>query len=169
MLKVDLAQLSRAGRLTVEEEIAPDHVMWEGSGIALNSPVSVRLSVQRAGEDVLVRGDVSGSLDLHCRRCLERVSVSVDEPLSVTYRRGLDPVEAEREEVYSISERAKEIDLADAIREHLLLAVPQFVICREACRGLCPHCGTDLNKGTCRCEVVETDDRWGPLRDLMGD
>lgn len=169
MLIVDLGQLARQGRLAIEDDVPPDDPMWEGSGIALDAPLAVRLEVRQVGEDILVHGRLAGALEYQCRRCLERVVVRVDEPVSFTYRRGLEPVEAELEEAYALPERARELDLTDAVREHLVLAVPQFVICREACRGLCPQCGTNWNVGTCSCEVVDTDDRWAPLRGLKHD
>ena len=67
---------------------------------------------------------------------------------------------------YAIPERARELDLRDALREELLLAVPQFVECRPDCRGLCPECGANLNAGPCGCRPIR-DPRWGPLGDLL--
>ena len=42
--------------------------------------------------------------------------------------------------------------LADVLAEQVLLAIPMKVICRSDCRGLCPHCGANLNTDECRCE-----------------
>src|SRR2546422_2859983 len=44
-----------------------------------------------------------------------------------------------------------------AVREELLLAVPQWVVCRDDCRGLCPRCGKDLNAGPCGCPAAPAD------------
>jgi uncharacterized protein len=51
------------------------------------------------------------------------------------------------------------------IREELILAVPEYVLCREECRGLCPRCGKDLNEGPCACRP-EPDPRWAALEAL---
>ena len=67
---------------------------------------------------------------------------------------------------YAIPERAKELDLREALREELLLAVAQFVECRPDCRGLCPECGANLNAGPCGCRP-ERDPRWEALSDLL--
>jgi uncharacterized protein len=45
------------------------------------------------------------------------------------------------------------------------LAVPEYSLCNEGCRGICPRCGTDLNTGSCSCEP-ESDPRWAGLDKL---
>src|SRR5207247_8535948 len=37
------------------------------------------------------------------------------------------------------------LDLEPAVRDAIGLAEPMNVLCREACAGLCPECGRDLN------------------------
>ena len=58
--------------------------------------------------------------------------------------------------------------LEDALREQVLLAVPLKAICREDCKGLCPHCGKNLNLETCSCSEPVEDPRWSALKDLRG-
>jgi uncharacterized protein len=169
MLTVDLTRLERFGRLTIEEDLPPDFPLWEGADFRPLGPIEVRLEVQRVGADVLVRGHLRGTIEFQCRRCLEPVVHGIDEPVTFLFRSGLDPVEAEREEVYPIPAGERELDLTDAVREHLMLAIPDFVVCRAECRGLCPRCGVNLNEGTCTCEEGGTDERWGPLRGLKLD
>ena len=36
-------------------------------------------------------------------------------------------------------------------REQFLLQVPMHPLCRESCKGLCPRCGKNWNKGPCAC------------------
>jgi uncharacterized protein len=43
------------------------------------------------------------------------------------------------------------------------------VICRSDCRGLCPHCGSNLNNEECRCEKIVSDSRLAPLARLKQD
>lgn len=167
MLEVDLARLEREGRITVEAYVPAGHAIWAGLNVRFHRPLAVRLEVQRAGPDVLVRGRLWGEVELACRRCLADVVVGVDEPITVLFRAGMDDVDAEDQEVYRLPER--QLDLAGAVREQFALAVPQYAICRETCRGLCPQCGTDWNEATCECEAAEPDARWGPLRRLKFD
>ncbi|MGO8803204.1 YceD family protein, partial [Candidatus Binatus sp.] len=39
-------------------------------------------------------------------------------------------------------------------------------LCREDCRGLCPHCGVNLNRTTCGCRVEIPDPRMDAIRSL---
>ena len=56
--------------------------------------------------------------------------------------------------------------LEDAVREQVLLALPLKVICREDCRGLCPHCGKNLNTERCSCAEPVEDPRWSALKEI---
>jgi uncharacterized protein len=44
--------------------------------------------------------------------------------------------------------------LEDVLREQVLLALPLKVTCREDCKGLCLHCGKNLNEEQCSCTVI---------------
>ena len=67
------------------------------------------------------------------------------------------------EEPYS----GKTIDVAPALREQILLAVPPSPVCDEACKGLCPTCGKDLNAADCGCEKTTIDPRWAALKSIQ--
>jgi uncharacterized protein len=58
------------------------------------------------------------------------------------------------------------INIADDVRDYLILAVPMKKLCKEYCKGLCYKCGTDLNNNTCNCTDNEIDDRWSKLLEL---
>ena len=51
--------------------------------------------------------------------------------------------------------------------EQFYLALPMKPLCREACKGLCPNCGTNLNEATCDCQVRWEDPRLAALKALM--
>ena len=59
------------------------------------------------------------------------------------------------------------LDLREAIRQNLLLALPMKALCRENCAGLCSQCGKDLNEGSCDCVFEVEDDRFKSLRQLL--
>lgn len=60
------------------------------------------------------------------------------------------------------------LDITDDIRQAILLAVPLKLICRDDCRGLCPHCGTNWNTAMCGCEERgDVDPRWENLKNIL--
>jgi uncharacterized protein len=58
------------------------------------------------------------------------------------------------------------IDLREVVREQILLALPEQVLCREDCRGLCAKCGGNRNLINCSCDRDEIDPRWAALKNL---
>jgi uncharacterized protein len=57
------------------------------------------------------------------------------------------------------------VDLVELLHEELQLALPVKPLCTEACRGICPGCGAELNEEECTC-TPEVDPRWEILKGL---
>lgn len=166
MLKVDLGELARKKRLQIDTGVSADSAHVANAGFSLVGPLAVDLDVQLATNDVIVRGRLEGEAEVACRRCLVPVRATIDQEVTWLFREGVSQVEAEAEEIYPLPERGHELDLSGALREHLLLAVPEFVECQPACKGLCPSCGANLNDTTCGCATSQTDNRWAALKQL---
>lgn len=160
MLVVDLRRLSREGRLALESAVGAADALWQEEDPRPLDDLVVAVDVQQAGADVLVQGTLEGAVELPCRRCLARARVDIVEPLTLLFREGAGE---EDEGLQPLPARAHELDLGPAVREHWLLAAPQFALCAEECRGLCPHCGQDLNEGACDCQPEQRDERWAAL------
>jgi uncharacterized protein len=62
-----------------------------------------------------------------------------------------------------------EIEIDALVRDTLLAAQPINNICQPGCRGLCPKCGADLNKGDCGCDRFVPDPRLADLQQLLKD
>jgi uncharacterized protein len=89
----------------------------------------------------------------------------VDAPVNILFT---EDEQADDPAVYVIPPRSRTLDLSGAVREELILAVPDYLLCREDCAGLCPHCGKDLNEGPHECAGRSTDPRWAALEALKG-
>jgi DUF177 domain-containing protein len=163
MLEVDLRELAH-GPVATRAELAGEDPLFAGLRVALSEPVRVSGRLQAAGEGRFYWG---GSLRTRvageCRRCLTAVSVSVAADIQALFSQDSDA--SEDPDSYPLAPAATHIDLRPAVREELLLAVPQWVLCRDDCPGLCPRCGKDLNAGPCGCAPA-TDARWDGLAAL---
>jgi uncharacterized protein len=122
-------------------------------------------------KDLRLRGRLAAGLELNCARCLDPVAQDITREFELLYRPlGVD---AGRDEL-SVTDAEAEIGyyqgegllLEDVLREQVLLAVPLKVTCREECKGLCPHCGKNLNQEQCSCVAPPKDPRWSALKDL---
>lgn len=59
-----------------------------------------------------------------------------------------------------------ELNILDVLREHFWLAWQPMVMCAEDCKGLCFHCGTDLNQGSCHCQGEVKENAFSVLKHL---
>jgi uncharacterized protein len=122
-------------------------------------------------KDIRLAGEVSTTLDTACARCLEPVVQTVDRKFDLLYRPlGVDAGRAEISVTSAEAEisyyQGESLLLEDAVCEQVLLALPLKVICREDCKGLCPHCGKNLNMEQCHCSEPMEDPRWSALKDI---
>ncbi len=138
----------------------------------LLEPVRAKLRLRRRGQEVQVQGQVTARLALQCDRCLAWVEQSVDAPIGLTFMP--HPVMPEGAQI-ELSEKDLDvefygqdgvIDLGEVIVEELVLAVPYRLLCKEACQGICPGCGADLNREECRCEGKPPDPRLAALKNI---
>lgn len=166
MLSLDLGRLAREGSVRVEARLAPDAPLWHESGVSWAGPVEVELVASHAGTgEVVVRGGIEGTLAQECRRCLEPVQTEfADEVTMVFVSAGTEG--AEDDDGVHVYDSGDVLDMSDAVREEVILAVDPYVVCDPECRGLCPHCGVNLNTDSCDCGTVEADPRWDALRAL---
>ena len=101
------------------------------------------------GDDrVSLKGEVSARFASRCSRCLEPVQLSLEGvELDAIYAK--DP-DSDDPDLYGFEGHA--LDLEDAVRDAVMLDMPRQFLCKPDCRGLCPHCGANLNKVTCTCQ-----------------
>ena len=162
MLRIDLRALER-GPVDTAGALAPDDPLFEGLDFTLGEPVRVRGEVVAAGPDQYYwRGELTTRVHGECRRCLAPVDVDVTAPLDVLFT---GDAQADDPSAWVIELQATELDLRPTIREELILSAPAYLLCREDCRGLCPGCGQDLNRGSCTCPS-SGDPRWAALEAL---
>ena len=62
--------------------------------------------------------------------------------------------------------RDDNLDLFSWARDAVALALPEKILCRPECAGLCPVCGKNLNQEPHTHDDVPTDSRWAALEGL---
>jgi len=144
------------------------------SGLDFRGRVDVEAVVDKMGDELFVRADVRAVVRAECARCL----VECDAPLAAHFEALYVP-ELQHDDLGSRTARAEDesqrilyyssgvVDLGEQIIEAVSLAIPMKPLCRDGCRGLCPHCGANLNEGRCSC--AEHDDFGKPFKELFGD
>ena len=147
----------------MSQAVGADDTLFEGLEFQLSKDVSLHGRLMDAGGGRYYwHGRLETEIQSPCRRCLKTVTVDVKHPIEVLFT---EDQEAEDPASYVIPPKAMELDPGEAVREELILSVPDYVLCSEGCRGICAGCGTDLNTGSCTCES-EPDERWAALEAL---
>lgn len=131
------------------------------------NPIVLAVEINKFGKNIQCRVEIRTTAHYICDRCLEQFEKSFDSHFELLFHVGKDDLETGEEDVVILSAETVEVDLNEWIIENLILEIPMKSLCREVCKGICPHCGVNLNYETCQCEEETIDPRWEKLKDLL--
>lgn len=149
----------------IELALDPGEVMLAGHAYGFSVRlVPGRLEVSRTATGYALRLAFTGNVHGPCMRCLAEAAV----PLEVEARE-VDQSGTEDEELRSPYVSEGELDLGAWSHDALLLAMPQQLLCRAGCAGLCAVCGESLNDAEpgAHDHPRDPDPRWAKLRELQ--
>ncbi|MCC8073286.1 MAG: DUF177 domain-containing protein [Clostridiales bacterium] len=127
-------------------------------------------------KDVEVKGDITSKADIvrldlnidfdffgYCDRCAD----DVKKHFSVNVHRIIvENLQNEHDDDDYIIVKNRELDLDEFVNEEVSLSLPNKILCKEDCKGLCPQCGTNLNVNKCNCKK-DVDPRMEVLLQLL--
>ena len=134
-MKIYINQIPDTG-LELSETCEPSSLDLNRPDIRLTEPINISGQISKGPDFISVKLAIEISMRLNCSRCLEEFTV----PKSLETKLNL------------LIENRDAIDLTDNLREEIMLNFPLKPLCRPECRGLCPICGWNLNKGKCKCQ-----------------
>lgn len=161
-------------KIRFDETFQPGEISFPDDALKQAKPLQAEGTVEllpHTGGEVRIRGRVSTEIVAGCDRCLGEVQIPIDAPIDLFYRPASDLTEEEEIEIDEGEAEiafyeGKGIELEQVIAEQILLLLPMHVVCEEACRGICPVCGSNRNQTECKCEMAHGDDRWNALKDI---
>ena len=138
------------------------------------SPVKLAFEIYKDKRTFRLVGHTETTLETPCSRCLEPMVVLVDAAFDLRYQphsenTGEGEREIEEDDLTTAFYADDEIDLGQLMREQFYLALPMKPLCDSGCHGLCPECGTNLNRETCSCQRDWEDPRLAVLKQLKDD
>ena len=170
MLALNLSKI-RTAQERFEQVYAPEQLRGEGDTFEVVAPVRLAFDIFKDKDHFHLVGAVQTTLELPCSRCVEPFTWPIDAAFDLRYQphaqnTGEGEREIEDDDLTTAFYENETIDLGQLMREQLYLALPMKPLCRDDCRGLCPTCGTNWNKGTCACADQWEDPRLAPLKGL---
>ncbi len=143
--------------------------------VNLRSPVSGFFTLTRISEaEVAVAGKVSANVEAPCDRCGQpaRLFLSVEFTYDCVVEREdvntRQDVECGEEDVNKLYLEEPVINAGALIREQILLAMPMRILCDRSCKGLCLHCGKNLNSELCTCHDNSSPSAFSALKNVKG-
>ena len=128
------------------------------------SPVPATLTISQATSGIVFELELAVHLHGPCQRCLTETSVS--EHIHAREYQAANP--GGDDELRSPYLGDDQLDLDAWARDALALQLPDKILCRPDCAGLCPVCGGDLNVEPHTHEELGADPRWAALDELRG-
>ena len=143
----------------------------DSAGDGNDYPVRGELRLLRTHRSILVKGTLYTDIEFTCGRCLNLFSSPLTLDIEEEYVPTVDvvsgvPLPLPDDYVSFTIDEHHVLDLTEAIRQYILLAIPMKPLCREDCAGLCQACGHNLNAGPCKCPAQGVDHRWSQLTKL---
>jgi len=157
------------------EQVFPPEAFGAGAGddaeFKVAAPVKLAFDIHKDKSTFRLVGTTETTLEVPCSRCLESMTVPVNAAFDLRYQPhstnvGEPEAEIEEDDLTTAFYQNDEIDLGQLMREQFYLALPMKPLCTEGCKGLCPVCGTNLNKGSCDCKRDWEDPRLAGLKEL---
>ena len=127
------------GKIDINGDVEMSDTDFLGEMYHFNEPVKVSGSVSNNGKSLILKANCTGHMTTQCARCMNDVILFEDV----------------------------KIDIDDIVANNFLMNVEGKYLCSEDCKGLCQHCGADLNEGDCGCSQENIDPRWAALVDIM--
>jgi uncharacterized protein len=168
MTTYDLRRLRlRSGeehREAVEIELEP-LVYGDQRYLPVPQTIEAELTITRASSGTVFALRFGSRYFGPCYRCLGEAELS--EQIAVSEYQDADPgADEELKMPYLDGDR---LELSAWARDAVALSLPETVLCRADCAGLCPECGRDLNLEPHTHEHDEIDPRWSALERLRGE
>lgn len=136
------------------------------ANFSLTRPATLQIRVSIQGDTYLVQGVLNMAFETSCARCLERLVRETTLEFEDLYLKdGMNPEEYEASfpgNVFVLEDLQIRVEksLEAALAEH----AHEIHYCAEACKGLCPDCGGNLNLKDCHCSEEYIDPRLEALK-----
>ncbi|MFI3250867.1 MAG: DUF177 domain-containing protein [Eubacteriales bacterium] len=116
----------------------------------ITGPVLVEGCVTNHAGALVLEGQISSKLDLQCHRCI--CAYQAEKTVELHSLLATELEDEEHDEIILLD--GTTLDIEELATSAFVLALDTKNLCTEDCKGLCPICGTDLNRSACSCSDI---------------
>ena len=132
--------------------------------IVFKKPVTFEGTLTNKVDYLLLQGVITSSYTRACGRCLDEF----ETPLQAQVEEKFYSTKSEVEDDGGVNYyEGNELDIVPQIQEQIIFNTAISGLCNEDCKGLCPQCGSNLNKTSCKCVSDQVDPRLQVLSKLL--
>lgn len=122
---------------SIQEDILAKEWEMDSDDIKFINNIHIGCSFTAIHQEILVDADITAERKIICSRCLENVEQTLEQKFIRSYNR---------------DDLGEYLDLDEDIREEIVMNFPMKILCGPECKGICSHCGTNLNIKNCECK-----------------
>lgn len=159
----DLAH--RTGWTPIGGALDIGHMIQDGSDIKRAEPLLAELAAKSEAGVAEAAGTLIVKAEFVCSRCLSAYGQKVEIPFRERFARSKSNPDAEDDDLHLVNEDI--VDLKPYIEESVLLGLPYIPLCDEACKGLNPETGANLNIDPAAVPEARIDPRLAVLQQLL--
>ncbi|MDP2730028.1 MAG: DUF177 domain-containing protein [Dehalococcoidales bacterium] len=157
-MQINVSQLLKSSIGSIRNYEAEGTLDTDGD----SNMVRGEVQLMRTNRGILARGTLETEVKLTCSRCLSQfycpLKLEIEEEYFPVADMAADTVPSLSEESgYFPIDEDNILDLTEAVRQYVLLAIPMKPLCHQDCAGLCLGCGVNLNQTACHCPHLSAD------------
>ncbi|MCX7746759.1 MAG: DUF177 domain-containing protein [Clostridia bacterium] len=160
-MRIDISNIIKidGASLNIEAGENAESINLSQEGFTFVSPILFKGVLLNISGVLKLEGRLETDYCVKCNRCLTEVKQQMDFPVKEEF---MDIEKNEDSECYTYNGNFVELD--KVLKDNIILNLPIKLLCNEACKGICPGCGSDLNLGDCGCVFESHDPRFEALK-----
>ena len=162
-MRIDISKFT-SGITEINKTAEPEEFKSPKYDLSEPLRLSGKVVIEETGQ-IWLSGTITAKIKQKCDRCLTEYIEVIEKKINLTLSGEVQ--EEQPEDSYDLFPNDSDIaDLTKYISDTIAISLPNKSLCESDCKGICPHCGQNLNEGSCDCEFEEVDPRLEKLKEL---
>ncbi|MCC6550579.1 MAG: DUF177 domain-containing protein [Ignavibacteriaceae bacterium] len=125
-----------------------------------------RFTFDKTHHQLLMRCELFTEIETSCDRCGKQLLRKLQNDFDFVYLFETPEEEDDSLNLRYLAPETDKVDITQEIFDYANLSIPLRILCDEDCKGLCPHCGSNLNLNLCNCSETREGSLYEKLQDI---